>query len=180
MTTLAVFGGSFDPPHVGHVLAAAWVLSTGEVDGLVVVPCGSHAFGKALTPFPHRLRMAELAFAPIRGAHVSDIEARRVGPSYTVDTLEALRTQQTKLRLVIGSDLVDEIPRWHEGHRVPSLAPPLVVGRGGHGDGSEDISMPAVSSTEVRRRLRAGESVEALVPRAVRRYVTRHGLYRGA
>ena len=109
---------------------------------------------------------------------LADARGHAVLPN--VDTLEALRTQQIKLRLVIGSDLVDEIPRWHEGHRVPSLAPPLVVGRGGHGDGSGDISMPAVSSTEVRRRLRAGESVEALVPRAVRRYVTRHGLYRGA
>ncbi|MEC7525600.1 MAG: nicotinate (nicotinamide) nucleotide adenylyltransferase [Myxococcota bacterium] len=179
MTTLAVFGGSFDPPHVGHVLAATWVLSATDVDEVVVVPTGSHAFGKALTPFPHRLRMSELAFAPVRGARISRIEAQRAGPSYMIDTLEALAATGASLRLVVGTDLVEQIPRWHQGHRIPALAPLLVVGRGGHAEGHEDIVMPDVSSTEVRRRLRAGEEVDALVPRAVRRYVARHQLYRG-
>lgn len=180
MTRWAIFGGSFDPPHVGHVLAASWVLSTAEVDALVVIPALAHAFGKPLAPFAHRRRMTELAFAPLRGVIVSDLEARLGGASYTVRTLEELarRHPDVSLQLVIGSDLVDEVPRWHEGHRVPQLAELLVVGRGGYADGEEQLVMPEVSSTDVRERLRAGRSAEGLVPRAVLRYVERFGLYR--
>jgi nicotinate-nucleotide adenylyltransferase len=179
MTTWAVFGGSFDPPHVGHVLVAAWVRSATDVDRVVVVPALEHPFGKPLAPFPHRRRMAELAFAPLTRVAVSDIEARLSGASYTVRTLEALRARHpgVSLRLVIGSDLVAEVPRWREGDRIPELAPLLVVGRGGHDDGARDIVMPEVSSTEIRARLRAGRSVEGLVPRAVIDYLTRYSLY---
>lgn len=179
MSVVAVFGGSFDPPHVGHVLAVAWILSTQAVDEVLVVPALEHVFGKRLAPFAHRRRMCELAFEPLRRVHVSDIEARLGGVSATVHTLEALRRADPRreLRLVIGSDLIGELPRWTEGHRVPELAPLLVVGRGGHDDG-RDVLMPQVSSTEIRARLREGKSVEGLVPRAVADYIARHGLYR--
>lgn len=179
MTTWAVFGGSFDPPHVGHVLVAAWLRSTTDVDRVVVVPALEHPFGKPLAPFPHRRRMAELAFAPLTRVAVSDIEARLSGASYTVRTLQALRARHPgiSLRLVIGSDLVSEVPRWREGDRIPELAPLLVVGRGGHDDGARDIVMPEVSSTEIRARLQAGRSVEGLVPRAVIDYLARYPLY---
>jgi len=180
MSALAVFGGSFDPPHVGHVLAASWVLCTAAVDRLLVVPAFAHAFGKELAPFEHRRAMCELAFDPLRGVTVSDVEARAGGPSYTVHTLERLRAAHpgATLRLVIGSDLVEQVPTWHEGHRVPELAPLLVVGRGGHVRGTEDVSMPEVSSSEVRRRLAGDEPADALVPRAVLAYAREKGLYR--
>ena len=179
MTAWAVFGGSFDPPHVGHVLAASWVLSTQPVDELLVIPTFEHVFGKRLAPFPHRLRMCELAFAPLRRVRVLDLEARLGGASVTVRTLEALKKSApgVELRLVIGSDLVEQIPRWTEGHRIPSLATLLVVGRGGHDDG-RDVCMPEISSTEIRGRLESGRSAEGLVPRAVLAYVAEHGLYR--
>lgn len=172
----AVFGGSFDPPHVGHVLAATWVLSTQEVDELWVIPTFEHVFGKSLTSFSHRLRMCELAFAPVRGVEVSDIEARLGGQSATVRTLEALQRPGRSLRLVVGGDLVGQIPRWVEGHRIPTLAPLLVVGRGGHGGG--DVAMPEISSSEVRARLKEGASVEGLLPRAVIEHIARYALYR--
>lgn len=180
MTTWAIFGGSFDPPHVGHVLAAAWVRSTADVDAIVVIPALEHAFGKPLAPFAHRRRMCELAFAPIAGVTVSDLEARLGGASYTVRTLEELsrRSPGVKLKLVIGSDLVDQVPSWHQGHRVPELAELLVVGRGGHENGDHQLVMPEVSSTDVRERLRTGKSVEGLVPRAVIGHIERCGLYR--
>lgn len=182
MTTWAIFGGSFNPPHVGHVLAGAWVLSTQDVDELVVVPALEHAFGKELAPYAHRRRMTELAFGGLRRARVSDVEARMGRPSYTVRTLERLRAEHpsVELRLVIGSDLVDQLPSWKEGHRIPALAAPLVVGRAGHhdpSDGAADVLMPEVSSTEIRRRLAAGEPADALVPRAVLAHVDRYGLY---
>ncbi len=179
MPTWAIFGGSFDPPHVGHVMAATWVRSATDVDAVVVVPALEHPFGKPLAPFPHRRRMAELAFAPLTRVMVSDIEARLGGASYTVRTLEALlaRHPGVTLRLVIGSDLVEQVPRWREGHRVPELAPLLVVGRGGHDDGERELVMPEVSSTAIRDRLREGKSVEGLVPRAVIDYLARYPLY---
>jgi len=179
MSAIAIFGGSFDPPHLGHVLAATWVLSTAAVDELWVIPTFDHAFDKELTAFAHRLKMAELAFAPLRSVRVSDLEARMGGESFTVHTLERLRADHPsrELRLVVGSDLVDQIPRWHRGHRIGELAELLVVGRGGHGRDGDALLMPEVSSTEVRRRLRAGETVDALVPRAVLEYARAEGLY---
>jgi nicotinate-nucleotide adenylyltransferase len=178
MTTWAIFGGSFDPPHVGHVLAASWVLSTHDVDALVVVPVFAHPFGKDMTPYPHRRRMCELAFSTLSRAHVSDIEARLGGASYTVRTLEALRSEAS-LRLIVGTDIIDDIPRWKEGHRIAELAPLIVVGRGGHDDGlPREVVMPEISSTEVRTRLREGRSCEGLVPRAVLAHIDRYQLYR--
>ncbi len=181
VTRVGVFGGSFNPPHFGHVLAACWVMGTGRVDRLLVIPTLSHPFAKALAPYPHRRRMAELAFAGVEGVAVSDLEARMGGPSYTVDTLERLRRELpgVELHLVIGTDLVSQIPSWHEGHRIEELARLLVVGRGGHAQGEEDIVMPAISSTEVRRRLAAGEPATSIVPKRVLDYVGAHGLYRG-
>jgi len=180
VTKRAVFGGSFDPPHVGHVLAAAWVLSTSPVDEILVIPTFEHVFGKRLTPFAHRLRMCELAFAPLRRVRVLDLEARLGGASATVRTLEALKREEPRveLHLIVGSDLVGEIPRWTEGHRIPELASLLVVGRGGHEDGvRRDVVIPEISSTEIRERLRAGKSVEGLVPRAVIEHASENRLY---
>lgn len=178
--TFAFFGGSFDPPHVGHVLAASWVLSTSAVDEILVVPTFVHPFGKPLAPFEHRLEMAKRAFADLARVKVSAVEERMGGSSYTIHTLERLREEHPDAawRLVIGSDLVDQVPSWHEGESVPRLAPLLVVGRGGHDGGTADILMPQVSSTEVRRRFAAGETVDALVPRRVVEYVDAMGLYR--
>ncbi len=176
---IALFGGSFDPPHVGHVLAAGWVLATADVDGLWVVPTYDHAFNKNSCPFEHRMRMVELAFASLKNVTISDVEARMGGQSYTVLTLEHLGREHPDVswRLVVGTDLVEQIPRWHQGHRIAELAELLVVGRGGHDDGGSDLTIPEVSSTEVRRRLRAGEPASALVPREVLGYIAEQGLY---
>jgi nicotinate-nucleotide adenylyltransferase len=180
MTVVGVFGGSFDPPHVGHVLALSWALSTQELDEVLVVPALEHAFGKVLAPFAHRRRMVELAVATLRRVRVSDLEARLGGASYTVRTLEELgrRHPGVSLRLIIGSDLVDEVPRWKEGARVPELAQLLVIGRTGYENGARELHMPEVSSTEIRERLRTGHSVEGLVPRAVAEHIERYRLYR--
>ncbi|MCA9608149.1 MAG: nicotinate (nicotinamide) nucleotide adenylyltransferase [Myxococcales bacterium] len=180
MRKAALFGGSFDPPHLGHVLAATWALSTHELDELLVVPAFDHAFDKELTPFEHRLRMAELAFAPLRAARVSDLEARLGGESFTVRTLEHLREERPEIAwgLVVGTDIVDQIPRWHQGHRIPELCELLVVGRGGYARAGDDLSMPEVSSTDVRQRLREDRPADALVPRDVLSYIRAQGLYR--
>ena len=176
---IALFGGSFNPPHVGHVLAAAWALSTADVHELWVLPTFAHAFNKQLAPFEHRLRMAALAFSTLEDVKVSDLESRMTGPSYTVLTLERLRRDHPGVswRLMIGTDLVDQIPSWHQGERIPELAELLVVGRGGHLRGENDLAMPEVSSTDVRERLASGRPAEALVPRAVLDYIAANHLY---
>ncbi len=179
---LAVYGGSFNPPHIAHLLAAAWTLGSVPLARLLVVPTYRHPFQKAMAPYEHRVRMCELAFSELRRAEVSRIEAELGGESWTVRTLEALRSRMpaTPLRLVIGSDLLAETGKWHAFDRIAALAPPLVVGRGGHAGGGlgGQYALPPISSTEVRRRLRAGEDVSGLVPHSVVAYVRAHGLYR--
>jgi len=177
---LAVYGGSFDPPHVAHTLVATYVLSAYEVDSLIVVPTGRHPFDKSLTPFEHRLRMLEIAMRNLAHVEISTIEGQLEGPSVTLRTLELLKQAHpaSDLRLIIGSDLLAETPNWHRFDRVAELAPPIVVARAGHetpGEGGP--ALPEVSSTEVRARLREGRSTEGLLDPRVADYAKRHGLY---
>src|SRR5689334_21282953 len=105
---IAVYGGSFDPPHLGHTLACAYVLATAAVDRVIVVPVGAHAFSKALSPFDDRFHMCELAFSDFKRVELSRVEQQLPAPNFTLHTLEALRAQHPSdsLRLVLGSDLL--------------------------------------------------------------------------
>lgn len=183
MSTLGVLGGSFDPPHSGHVLLAAYALSVAPIDGLLVVPTFEHAFGKPLTPFEHRVQMCQLAFGFMKGVEVSRIEEELGGPSYTVHTLEALSGEcpERGLRLIVGADILDEAHRWKDFERVRELAPLFVVDRAGfsRSRGEDALELPRVSSTLVRDRLRAGSAATGLVPRAVESYCHAHALYHG-
>jgi nicotinate-nucleotide adenylyltransferase len=185
---VAVFGGSFDPPHVGHVLAALYVLSTGNVDRVLAVPTFVHAFGKPLAPFEHRVAMTRLAFSQVSGVDVSDVESALETPSRTVRTLRALASAHPdwSLRLVVGTDVLGEKEKWLDWDEATRLAPLLVLGRAGasHPSGPPAV-LPEVSSTAVRGLLhgRRGAAVNdgelaRLVPRAVLEYVDREGLYR--
>ena len=176
-----VFGGSFDPPHIGHVLLAAYALSAHRLERILVVPTFAHAFGKPLSPFEDRLHMCELAFADLRRIELSNIEQQLPVPSRTVRTLEALaeRYPGAQLRLLMGSDLVPETHGWYQFARVAQLAPLLVVQRSGHAGGDDqEPALPNVSSTEIRRRLGAGVSTQGLLNPRVDDYARAHGLYR--
>lgn len=183
---IAVFGGSFDPPHAAHVMLAAYVLSVVEVDRLLVAPTWQHPLDKGTrSPFEHRHRMCELAFRHVVGVEVSRIEEELGGRSYTLRMLEELarRHPDDELRLLIGADILGELDRWHRFDRVAEIAPPLVIGRGGHAADTEwevlPVELPPISSTEIRRRLAHGESVRGLVPIAVAEYAAQHELYGG-
>ena len=176
---VAIFGGSFNPPHVGHQLVALYVLETAAVDELWFVPCWKHPFDKNLESFADRLRMTELAAAALGArARVSDVEARLGGESRTILTIKDLQSRhpQDEFLLVIGADLVSELPSWYGSDELLRSVRLLVVGRGGY-PGHAGVIMPAVSSTEIRTRLRTGLSVEGHVPRSVLEYVGEHGLY---
>lgn len=186
---VALFGGSFNPPHVAHQLAAVYVLETGPVDALWFVPTFQHPFDKPLEPFADRFRMCELAAAAVGPrAQVSDIEARLGGPSRTLRTVRQLMADHpgTSFSLVIGSDLVDETASWHGSAELRSLVPFIVVGRSGApvadaGASPQQppkLAMPAVSSTEIRAALAAGGDVGGLVPKTVLDYIASRGLYR--
>ncbi len=174
------YGGSFNPPHVAHVLAVSYVLATQPLDKVLVVPCFGHPLGKTLAPFEHRRALCEAAFAHLRGVEVSSIEQDLGKTSLTVETLRRLRASNPdwNLRLIVGSDILEEQDRWFGWDEIVRLAPLLVLGRLGRPHpGAPPAVLPEVSSSDVRARLAAGEDVSQLLPRGVRAYIAEHGLY---
>jgi len=177
---IAIFGGSFNPPHVAHVLAAAYAMSTHPLQGVVVMPTYRHPFAKPLAAYEHRVRMAELAFEGQRGVTVSQVERDLGGESRTLRTLLHLREAHPEwsMRLLLGADILAESSKWHGFNEICAIAPPLVLGRVGF-EAKEPIVLPDISSTHVRTLLReqAWPAVAPLVPHAVVDYVRAHGLY---
>ncbi|WP_394825988.1 nicotinate (nicotinamide) nucleotide adenylyltransferase [Pendulispora albinea] len=179
---VAVFGGSFNPPHIGHVLMAVIVLSTCAVDRVLVIPTYSHPFAKQLAPFDDRVRMMELAMAGVARVEISRIEEALGGESRTLRTLEHLHAEHPswKLRLVMGADLLAESPKWYAFDKIAALAPPIVLGRVGFDiPGAPPPVLPAISSTEIRAIVARGAwaELEPLVPRAVVEHIRAHALY---
>jgi nicotinate-nucleotide adenylyltransferase len=183
---LAIFGGSFDPPHVAHLLAASAVLATTDVERVLVAPAFEHAFGKRLAPFAERLELCRRCFEDLARVEVSALEAELPRPNYTVRLLERLRADHPgrPLRLVIGSDVLAETSAWFEYERVIALAPPLVLTRAGHErPGLGPPLLPEVSSTHVRELLArrdepdAARELDWLVPRRVLEHIAAAGLY---
>jgi nicotinate-nucleotide adenylyltransferase len=184
---IAIFGGSFNPPHVAHQMLALYVLETAPIDGLWFVPCFRHPFDKPLAPFDDRFRMCERAVGALGPrVQVSDIEREIGGESRTLRTVRRLQElhPEHEFQLVIGGDLYAEVPTWYGGAELQRTVPFIVVGRGGSagpGSGSgkvAKVAMPEVSSTEVRQALREGKTVEGLVPRTVLDYIYERGLYK--
>ena len=192
MARVALFGGSFNPPHVAHQMVALYVLETQPVDELWFVPTYAHPFGKALVDYEHRIAMCELAAAALGPrAQVSRAEAElaaRPGfvTSHTLDLVDHAIAAGHAPRLVIGADIVRDAAKWHRWDDVVARAPPIVVGRGGHAPppagaagAPAQVTMPEISATHVRDLLARGDSgVAGLVPRDVLRYIAEHSLYR--
>ena len=185
MSNVAIFGGSFNPPHVGHALVALYVLQTAAVDEVWWVPAWRHAFDKPLVEFEHRYEMSLLAAAPLGEAvRVLRTEAEIGGESRTVVTLRALKEKHrgVSFRLVLGSDLIAECPRWLGWSEIERLAPPLYVARAGH-PATETAGLPAmpeIASSDLRERLSRGADLAGWVSRPVLSYIRERGLYRMA
>jgi nicotinate-nucleotide adenylyltransferase len=181
-----VFGGSFNPPHVSHVLAVAYALSVAPIDDVLVVPVYRHPFDKELAPFEDRLSMCRLALGWLPRVEVSAVERELGGESLTLRTLEHLAAAHPEwaMRLLVGADVLVDLPRWYRFDRIAELAPPIVLGRAGveppPGSLAPEPVLPRVSSTEVREALAAGdlEVVRWQLPRAVAEYIRERGLYR--
>lgn len=178
--TIAVYGGSFDPPHIAHTLCCAYVLASERIDRALVVPAAAHPFGKPLAPFEHRVRMCELALRDLLRVTISRIEEELPKPSLTLRMLEELARREpgSRLRLVIGSDLLAETHAWHRFDRICELAPPIVVQRAGYVTEPAAPALPEISSTELRGRLARGESTSGWLDPLVAAYAEQHALYR--
>jgi nicotinate-nucleotide adenylyltransferase len=178
---IALYGGSFNPPHVAHQLSCAYVLATSRVDRIWMIPTWKHPFAKALAPYPDRVKMCELA-ARIFGERVvvSRIEEELGGDSFTLNTVKALRARhpEHQFALVIGADLVAERERWHGWEELKTLIDFIVVGRAGQPDVGAALDLPPVSSTEIRALVKKGETVSGWMDASVVDYIREHGLYR--
>ena len=198
---LGVFGGTFDPVHHGHLVAAEEARASVGLDRVMFIPAG-RPWLKAerdLADGTHRLKMVEAAISTNRHFLASDRELRRSGPTYSIDTLVELErtlARDGELFLIVGLDALREVERWHEPHRILELATvvgvtrpgaevlerrPLEAVRQGACDAVTLVTGPliGVSSTEVRRRVRLGKSIRYLVPEPVEMYIYEHELYKG-
>ncbi|MEJ2483010.1 MAG: nicotinate (nicotinamide) nucleotide adenylyltransferase [Gemmatimonadota bacterium] len=175
---IGVFGGAFDPPHVGHLIVAQDVFEALRLDRLLVVPSARPPHRAARLPAEVRLALTQDAFADDARMIVSEMELRRPGPSWTVSTLASIRKEwkPDRLWLVIGSDQYRSFDDWREPEKILELAELAVMPRDGAAPARDPrypfIPVPVtrvdVSSTRVRDRLDAGRDVRYLVPETIR------------
>jgi nicotinate-nucleotide adenylyltransferase len=193
---IGIVGGTFDPIHLGHTALAEWAAECAGLDRVLLVPAGQPPHrGDAMAPAEDRLEMCRLAAAGHPRLEVSDVELRREGPSYTVDTLRELCDENpgANLYLVLGWDAARELRTWHEPDEVLRLARVVVVSRPGFPDPTAEdvrrvgidpacvvlcgVGTPEVEATDIRRLLEAGGSLGGMVDPAVEAYLRRKGLY---
>jgi nicotinate-nucleotide adenylyltransferase len=189
---VGIFGGTFDPPHVAHVVLAAEAIHQLDLDELIVTVAGvpwQKVGSREISSAGTRLEMAEAAFANVQGVVVSDIELRRTGNSYTVDTLREFAADGVELFLLLGSDTAEGLDTWDRPEEIAHLASIAVFPRRGyeHASPPEEfawtlLELPGleISSTEIRRRRRDGRPVIGMTPDAVHAIIERDDLYRPA
>jgi nicotinate-nucleotide adenylyltransferase len=198
---LGIFGGTFDPVHLGHLILAESCREAARLDEVWFVPAATppHKKGRPLSDALRRIEMLELAIAGHPQFRVCRLEIERGGVSYTVDTLRQIRAlvPEAELFLLLGADSLEELHTWREADVICELALPLVVRRANHTPRIHEsllsrigparweqirahmVDMPLIelSSTEIRDRVAQGRSIRYRVPRAVEEYIRTHGLY---
>jgi nicotinate-nucleotide adenylyltransferase len=197
---IGILGGTFNPPHLAHLICAQEAYLQLRLDRVTLMPAGRPPHKPSLEDEPgaeHRLELCRRAVAGDPRFDVSDLEVRREGPSYTVDTLHALSSlmPDSELFLIVGGDVAAGLPSWCQPERVLSLATLAVAKRPGTtrasidealsvlkgGDRAEFFRMPriGISSTEIRQRVQAQQPIKYLVPDPVASYIDEHRLYGG-
>ena len=195
---LGILGGTFNPPHLGHLVCAQEAYIQLELDLVTLMPARipPHKPTEDEPGVEHRVALCKTAAADDDRFSVSELETSRPGPSYTVDTLKELHDQapENELFLIVGGDIAAGLPEWRQPETVLELATLAIAKRRGTprsrvdaalhtlrgAERAEFFRMPriGVSSTLVRRRVRSGEPIRYLVPDAVERYIQKEGLYR--
>lgn len=188
---LGLFGGTFDPPHNGHLIVAQDALTALGLDRVIFIPAGAppHKRDRLITPAPARLAMLEGALLGDARFEIDALELSREGPSYTVDTIEAVRQRHPgdELFLLVGADQFAEFETWREPARIASLARVTVMSRSGSGPDAAslgrygartiEVTRIDISSTDIRRRCAAGEPIRYHVPDAVEAWLAENPIY---
>lgn len=196
---IGILGGTFDPVHIGHLCMADAVYKYMKLEQVMFIPAyvAPHKVGMDIAPADDRYAMTKLAIEPYSYFTVSDLELRRSGVSYTVDTLRELHRQypEKQLYFIIGADSVEQLHTWNSIEEMLQLATFIGAGRPGY-EGIMDnvvknlgeearqhimlLNTPEydVSSTDIRERIREGASLMNLVPKVVEDYIYAHGLYK--
>ena len=194
---VGVLGGTFDPPHLAHLVLAATARRVLKLDRVLLVPAGDpwRKADRAVTPSAERLRLVQAAVQLLPWAEVSAIEVERAGPSYSAQTMEGLAAEGGEWWFILGADALADLPHWHEpqwliaqsrlavAYRAgePSLVPgETIEALPGIEERVDVLPMPRldISSSELRERIRAGEPTEPRLPEAVRSVIDELGLYR--
>ena len=199
MIRIGIYGGTFSPPHNGHIAAAKAFMEQMWLDFLYVIPTATPPHKEMDVPVDaaHRLEMCRLAFADVEGVYVSDMEMRRGGRSYTVDTLRELTGEDRRLFLLCGTDMMLTLDQWREPEEIFKLSYPVYIRR--EKDALLDnmivqkiadynqkygkvvrriVTEPIeLSSNLVREKLKNGEDVSSLIPASVEKYIRDNHLY---
>ena len=189
---LGIFGGTFDPLHIGHLIVAADAAAALALDRVIFIPTGTHPLKRSSVQAPGELRL-EMVRSAIEGSElfaVDDRELERPGPSYTVETVTELAAEHrsAELFVLIGTDVLDEINEWRGLGELARLAHVTVMSRANVGEGEETdligvdfkhvgVTYVAISSSDIRRRINAGLPWRYLVPESVHRIISEYSLY---
>lgn len=186
---IGILGGTFDPIHNGHLHLAKKVLEKMHLDRIIFIPTNlpPHKTGVRITPTIHRYKMLKLAIGNNKRFMVSDIEIKRRGRSYSVETLRQLRKrygQSAEMFFITGSDSLKDIDGWKDLEEILNLCRFMVIKRPCFAikKARRDfivlhIGAKDISSTDIRRRIKKAQSTQGLLPEKVRDYITRHNLY---
>jgi nicotinate-nucleotide adenylyltransferase len=198
---IGIFGGTFDPVHLGHLLLAEGCREQVPLDAVWFLPAAvpPHKQQCELTPAKQRIEMLELAVGGYPAFSICRYEADRGGVNYTAETLAELRKQApaAEFFFLLGADMLHDLPRWRQPERICELAMPVAVHRAGEPPPDFDnlqgiitaeridamrrhaVEMPAIglSGSDIRHRVAAGQSIRYRTPRAVEKYIETHGLY---
>jgi len=190
---IGIFGGTFDPIHIGHLIIAEQAWQSAGLDEVWFIPAASppHKPGQDITPAEHRVEMVRLAIRDHPKFRLSTVELQRPGPSYTVDTVRQLCAQHPRDRffLIVGGDMVNDLPNWYKIEEILQLVDIIGHARPGTTTGDlppeiaekviwvQDPVTVNVSSTQIRRQLASGASVRYLLPEPVRKYIKGTRLY---
>lgn len=184
-TTIALYGGAFDPPHIGHVAFCRELASRTEFDSVWVLPSYRHPFGKAMTDFEHRLQMCRIAFSSIsEKIEIRKDEAKVRGKGYTIELIHYLLKEypDTCFVLVLGTDNYSQKHKWKDFEQIDELVRVEFFGRKGWEQENEKLGLkalfPEVSSYQLRSALAAGAIPEKQLPPGIADYIRTHRLYR--
>lgn len=176
---VALFGGSFNPPHIGHTIACYYLLEIYNFDKIWIIPCYEHPFNKEIIDFEDRYEMCIRAFKIFKGKVLTTtIEYERKGTSFTIDTVSELkrRCPQIDFSLVIGDDLIPELDKWKDINKLRKMVDFVILPRNDKIKNS--CIIPPVSGSNIREMVKSGKKIDKMVPHSVADYIQKKRLYK--